>query len=295
MNKLTEFLTNASFGDRASAWNDIPTNVIIHLVLGIEVMHAISFIGDPLFFGVMRNYNGYALNTAGENFMTDFIRKWFNTKSSQLVFSWNDTGKLVDVTVNNIKEKEDATGLTFNTIQSVVWNVVTEAWLALSETANLEDLLKPYRPEGNVRLDDMAASKFNFLTAEIETKTLTLYHTTKRENVESILANGFQLSKIAPRWVNDYAVSCMHTLKNATNYFTNPGKPFNTEKYAVLQLKFRGNVAGEYDQRDSHFGESPQEYTKRIIDEGIDAYDGGGVVFIYNPSKIYQITEINVR
>ena len=44
-------------------------------------------------------------------------------------------------------------------------------------------------------------------------QTLWLFHGTPEKNVDKILKSGFSLSYIKPRWVNDYAISALTTIK----------------------------------------------------------------------------------
>jgi len=128
------------------------------------------------------------------------------------------------------------------------------------------------------------------LEGEEKKQNLTLYHGVKKaENVDKILKGGFKLIHINPLWQNDYAISAVRTKKQVADFF---GRRIVT----VLKFKFSGNVF-MLDQFDTigpeyvGFPNSPQQYTRNLVKEGIDAValHGGIQYFIYNPKKISNI------
>jgi len=124
----------------------------------------------------------------------------------------------------------------------------------------------------------------------IKKKTLTLYHGTKIENVDKILKGGFRLIYTKPRFTNDYAVSSLTTKKGVERYMR--------RNIAILKFKFSGMVFF-YDHFSSgpyaaELSSSPQAYTRRVLQEGIDAsrlYSSRGPFqyFVYNVKKISNI------
>lgn len=120
---------------------------------------------------------------------------------------------------------------------------------------------------------------------------VTLYHGVKNpKNIPLILKHGFNLTYIKTLWVNDYAVSAV-TSKKAVNDF------FGKRDVTILQFKFNGNVYvldGSFDsvpQDITGFPSRPQDYTRNLLSNGIDAVSlGGGIqYFIYNVKKISDI------
>lgn len=118
----------------------------------------------------------------------------------------------------------------------------------------------------------------------MEKKKLTLYHgVRKSENVDTIIKNGFDLTKINPLWNNDYAVS---TLKNPNTVLR-----FFGRNVPILKLKFDGVIATV-----SEVGyieaKTPQDHTRQVLAMGIDAMvlNDKSQVFIYNPKAIKEIT-----
>lgn len=123
---------------------------------------------------------------------------------------------------------------------------------------------------------------------EVKNKTLTLYHGVKNnDNVKKILDGGFKLIYIKPNWVNDYAISATKSKASVQKFFG------NRPNIVVLKFKFKGAV-WKGDQWDSlkdeigSFAGSPQQFTRDVVRNGIDAADQG-YVYIYNPSKISNI------
>lgn len=126
-------------------------------------------------------------------------------------------------------------------------------------------------------------------------KNLTLYHGVKdKNNVPLILKSGFKLIYIKPQWANDYAISAVPSKKDVINFF---GK----KDVTILQFKFRGNVYvldGNFDSVPTYiagFPSKPQDYTRNLLDNGIDAVELGGSsqFFIYNVKKISNIKVVS--
>src|SRR3989304_4288041 len=93
---------------------------------------------------------------------------------------------------------------------------------------------------------------------------LGLYHGVKEpKNVEPILKKGFSLFPIRPLWTNDWAISTVPTAKAVRNFF---GK----RDVTVLKLEFDGNII-DNDELGWILADSPQDYTHKILDMGIDA------------------------
>ena len=128
-----------------------------------------------------------------------------------------------------------------------------------------------------------------YFTEGEEKKTLTLYHGVKNaKNVDKILKSGFKLIYINPQWQNDYAISAVKTKKQVTDFFG--------REVVVLKFKFSGNVymLDKFETVGSEyvgFPSTPQQYTRNIVKEGIDAVSlhGGIQYFIYNIKKISNI------
>jgi hypothetical protein len=123
---------------------------------------------------------------------------------------------------------------------------------------------------------------------EEKVRSMTLYHGVRNpDNVKKILAGGFKLIYIKPRWANDYAVSAAKS-KKAVEAF------FGRREIIVLKFKFKGNVwkGDKFETLDSVVGiiaGSPQQYTRDVVRYGIDASDLGKQVFVYNIKKISNI------
>lgn len=117
-------------------------------------------------------------------------------------------------------------------------------------------------------------------------KSYTVYHVTKRENAESILKNGFDLTRTKTRWQNDYAVSTGRGLKQSRAYFTRGGESFDDKKYVVLEVKVRGRVISA--EKTSSPAASPQMYAKNVMRKGYDIADAGHF-YIYNTKAIASI------
>ncbi len=122
------------------------------------------------------------------------------------------------------------------------------------------------------------------IESQIKKRTVTMYHGVKKaENVQKILNQGFKLINIKPRWVNDYAVSAVKSKAAVLKYF---GRDI-----AVIKFKFSGNMwsGDRWDTPIDTFASRPQDYTRDILKEGIDAVDLGGQYFVYNVKKISNV------
>lgn len=148
------------------------------------------------------------------------------------------------------------------------------------------------------------ASEISGQTPNIPVKTIRAYHVTKRENVESILKNGFDMSKISPRWMNDFAVSLSRNYKGATEYFskvdpkTQKPEAFDNKKYALLEVTVRGRL-GSYDELPARIATTAREHTQDVVNAGFDGQDLDQSLYIHNPKAITRIREVapkqNVR
>ena len=122
----------------------------------------------------------------------------------------------------------------------------------------------------------------------LSARTMRLYHGTTVKAAESILQHGFDLHRVKPRWVNDYAVSTLTNPKAVQRYFgDSPGK-------VVLEMTFRGNMSTvEEVQIAAGLERRPEDYTRAVIKAGIDAVllDGTGArqVFVYNVKALSDI------
>jgi len=125
-------------------------------------------------------------------------------------------------------------------------------------------------------------------------KKVVGYHVTRAENVDSILKNGFDLSRMRPNWVNDLAVSLdTKDLKSASRFFTRTGEKFDSSKYAILKVEVRGRF---YDRDlDGSFilSSAPQQYNREMVRAGFDAAElPGNMVYVYNVKAIERITKV---
>lgn len=123
----------------------------------------------------------------------------------------------------------------------------------------------------------------------MEHKKLVLFHGVKKlEDVDSIMKNGFDLSKIKPLWQNDYAVSTLTTWKSVKRYF-------GDKQAAILRIEFDGTVAS-HDEVSIGWVRDAKDYTDKVIKQGIDAVmlggEGARQVFIYNVEAIKRITKL---
>ena len=130
----------------------------------------------------------------------------------------------------------------------------------------------------------------------VPVQTKTLYHVTTPEAAQSILRDGFDLSRVKPRWQNDYAVSTSVGLKPAVQYFMQRknGKPDPTTfgNRAVLRVKVKGHFY-DRDQDGEMMATSAQGYTQRMVRAGWDAANVGGNQYIYNPQAIFEISLVD--
>lgn len=129
----------------------------------------------------------------------------------------------------------------------------------------------------------------------VSVRSYTGYHVTKRENLDAILQNGFDLSKATPTWQNDYAVSMTKSANAAKKWFTPnvKGAQLDMKKYAVLEVKFKGRAFDPDDHRGfSSVSNTPQSYTRNVIRSGYDVTGGGSVMYLYNPKAIASIREV---
>lgn len=118
--------------------------------------------------------------------------------------------------------------------------------------------------------------------------TKTLYHATSRQAADAILAHGFDLMQIKPRWMNDAAVSTTTSESAARRVFRSTDK-------VILRLKVRGRI-----YRHGYFASGPiqhaanaRDYTRQMVDAGWDAaHLTGGTVYIYNPRAIQSVEEV---
>ncbi len=118
--------------------------------------------------------------------------------------------------------------------------------------------------------------------------TKTVYHGTTRENADPILANGFSLDRIKPRWMNDLAVSTFTTERAVRRFF---GK----REVVVLRLKVRGRFLrlARFETGPVEGAANAKDYTRRMVDAGVDAvHREGGAVYIYNPDTIQSVEEV---
>ena len=97
--------------------------------------------------------------------------------------------------------------------------------------------------------------------------TKTVYHGTTRENADAILAHGFSLDQVKPRWVNDLAVSAFTSELHVRRYLR------NRDELVVLRLKVRGRWLRRriFQSGPVEHTTDAQEYTRRMIEAGIDA------------------------
>ncbi len=118
--------------------------------------------------------------------------------------------------------------------------------------------------------------------------TKTVYHGTTRENADAILADGFSLDQVKPRWLNDLAVSTF-TAESAVRSF------FGRRETVVLRLKVRGHILrlASFEQGPVEGAADAKDYTRRMVDAGVDAvHREGGAVYIYNLDTIQSVEEV---
>lgn len=142
------------------------------------------------------------------------------------------------------------------------------------------------------------AEEISGVKSDVPLKTYTAYHVTRRENVESILKNGFDLNKVEPRWQNDYAVSLSRGEKAAREYFSKidlkTGKVQSmSDKYALLEVKVKGRLfKGSGFDSPVSYASSPRDWTHQLIKQGLDGQDQGSVIYVNNPRAITSIREV---
>ncbi len=124
----------------------------------------------------------------------------------------------------------------------------------------------------------------------VPVETRTLYHVTKVENLPSLLKDGFDLTKVRPRWQNDYAVSlsAKPNLEKAMAYFMPniAGTTFDTQKYAVVAVTVKGRFMRDADEVAVSGLSGARSFTQAAIKQGWDASDN---VYVYNPRSITRI------
>jgi hypothetical protein len=124
-------------------------------------------------------------------------------------------------------------------------------------------------------------------------KTFKAYHVTRRENVEGILKAGFDPRKFKPQWQNDNAVSLSKGAGPAAAYFSKPGQPFDTSKYALLEVTVRGRLQPQGSGDKVGYTSSPQAFTKAIIAAGYDGQDLDRTIYVHNVGAITRVREVN--
>jgi hypothetical protein len=135
--------------------------------------------------------------------------------------------------------------------------------------------------------------------ADAPLKTFKAHHVTRRENVESILKNGFDPRKFKPQWTNDNAVSLSRgSAKAATDYFSKRdanGKPIgmDTTKYALLEVTVRGRLQPQGSGDKVGFVSSPQAFTRALIEQGYDGQNIGQTIYVHNVGAITHIREVD--
>ncbi len=118
-------------------------------------------------------------------------------------------------------------------------------------------------------------------------KRVKLYHGTSAGNAAAILANGFELRLIKPRWQNDYAVSTLTSPKAILKYFGNkPG-------LQIIEMTFEGNMEDMANVPRCPSGFTAPEYTNMLTTSGVDAVilsgPGARQVFVYNVSALSNL------
>lgn len=131
-----------------------------------------------------------------------------------------------------------------------------------------------------------SAKRVSARYAAAKRRSLKLYHGTS--HAEEVLTKGFDLTKVKPRWKNDYAISTLSDLQETVSY--NGGA--KRAGFQIIEMTFSGMVVeyGDPILPGSSEKLSPQEYTKRVVMAGIDAVLFGQgrkkMVYIYNPRSI---------
>lgn len=135
------------------------------------------------------------------------------------------------------------------------------------------------------------ASDISGVEPDIKVTTKTLYHVTTKDNLESISKNGFDLSKVKPRWMNDYAVSLSTTQADAEKFFSKPGQSLD-DKYVVLAVRVKGRFAPS-NKSPVMSATGPKDYTKQMIANGVDGLAMNAAYYIHNPSSIQSIRPVS--
>lgn len=167
------------------------------------------------------------------------------------------------------------------------WETDDAVWVTMDELEALEP--KHYGLEAllanSKQLILKCLSEDPAVNEAVERRKMVLYHGVRSdESVASILKSGFDLTKIRPNWNNDYAVSTLTSPKAVEKFFG--------RSVTILRLEFYGNVGTVGDV--SVYAKTPQDYTKQVVESGIDAVvlngTGAKQVFVYNPKAISRIT-----
>lgn len=109
-----------------------------------------------------------------------------------------------------------------------------------------------------------------------------LYHMTTPEAAEKILKQGFDLSKVRPRWRNDYAVSTGKSKSSLRGYFS------GDKGRVMLEIKASGRIYSRKQDSSILADGDSKAYTRTMISLGWDMADAGNV-YIYNPDCIESI------
>jgi hypothetical protein len=127
---------------------------------------------------------------------------------------------------------------------------------------------------------------------------LFLYHGVKNpEDVQSILDNGFDLTRLNSKWINGYGVATFTKAEAVKKFYRNPEIP-------ILKITFEGNMVAPWDaeaavaplapkRNQTPWG--PQDYNLALIAAGIDAVflntaqKGILEVVIHNLDCIHQV------
>lgn len=127
----------------------------------------------------------------------------------------------------------------------------------------------------------------------VPVRPYTGYHVTTHENAAEILKNGFDLSMVSPRWLNDLAVSVAPSAKAAAKFFTSraPGATFDSAKYTILRVSGQGRSYN--DSRDEGIGgNNARSYSEGMLRSGYDLNSKVG--YIYNTNSIRKISAVSL-
>lgn len=145
------------------------------------------------------------------------------------------------------------------------------------------------------------ASDLSGVTPNAPLKTYKAYHVTKKANAAAIVQQGFDITKVKPRWQNDYAISLSRGEKAATDYFSHrdpkTGKPLgmDTDKYSLLEVTVKGRLFKNdgYDRGPVSYASSAQDWTHQLVHKhGYDGQDQGATIFVNNPRSIVSVREV---